>query len=204
MHKVERRAEKKSISYARAWAVLAVVAGVALGATVSAPAYAAPVDDQDDGFSELEHGPSDPDAFTKITSGPSESQLSNQAPAVHKGAIPMAIAGFSPAGCAGQTDYAHWSSGSNASVHARTSCSIVVPALGVSTNLQKQGWAYWENVKWGESSRAAASHSQDAHPHWYCGGWGSQNYRGVSSHWSDEASGYYTATTVGAENRFGC
>lgn len=112
--------------------------------------------------------------------------------------------GFSPAGCVGKTDTAHWSN-REASVHGRTTCSGgIVSALGVTTALQKQGWLYWETVQTDSSSRANSNNSQDAHPHWACGGWGSQNYRGISSHYSREASGLYTAETSGAENRFAC
>lgn len=110
----------------------------------------------------------------------------------------------SPAGCAGKTDYAHWSELVYAAVHGRTTCTVAVPALGVSTILQKQGWLYWESMLTDHSDDTNSKDSEDAHPHWVCQGWGSQNYRGVSTHWSQEASGRYSATTVGAEKRFSC
>ncbi|UAJ81714.1 hypothetical protein IT072_20870 (plasmid) [Leifsonia sp. ZF2019] len=123
--------------------------------------------------------------------------------------LPLTVSGgskaaFSPAGCAGKTDNAHWSN-REASVHGRTTCSRgIVSALGVTTSLQKQGWLYWETMNTDSSSRANSNNSQDAHPHWSCGGWGSQNYRGISTHYSREASGTYNAETSGSENRFSC
>jgi hypothetical protein len=174
---------------------------IALTVVVVGGGAAASAAESDD-FDTIQHGPDNPDAFTTIEDGPSEATLTFS-PGTDGSAARIADVQFSPAGCTGQTDWAH-PSGNEASVHARTTCSVRVPSLGVSTNLQKQGWFYWENIKWDESSRADASNSEDAHPHWDCSGWGSQNYRGVSSHWSDEPSGYYTATTVGGEQRFGC
>lgn len=111
--------------------------------------------------------------------------------------------GASPAGCYGQTDYAHKST-VYASVHGRTRCSFPVASVGVTTTLQKQGWFYWENMMSETSSRTNSATSYDAHPHWGCSGWGSQNYRGLSSHWSVEGSTRYSATTVGGEARFTC
>jgi hypothetical protein len=110
----------------------------------------------------------------------------------------------SPSGCAGQTDRAHWALGNYASVHGRTTCKLRVGSLGVSTILQKQGWLYWESMLTDHSSQINKTTSYDAHPHWLCAGWGSQNYRGVSTHWSQESTGRYSATTVGAQWRFGC
>jgi hypothetical protein len=111
--------------------------------------------------------------------------------------------GLSPAGCYGQTDYAHRSE-HYMSVHGRTRCTTPVPELGVTTTLQKLGWVYWENMMSDMSSNTGATTSHDAHPHWDCRGWGDQTYRGASSHYSIEPSGTYTVDTGGVEGRFFC
>lgn len=113
---------------------------------------------------------------------------------------------FSPAGCNGQTDWPHlggygWQ---EASVHGRTKCSVPVYYVGVTTTLQKQGWLWWDNMQTGSSSMVNSNNSQDATPHWNCVSAGSQNYRGVSSHWSQEPAGSFAAETSGPEKRFGC
>lgn len=110
----------------------------------------------------------------------------------------------SPAGCYGQTDRPHLSELAFSSVHGRTRCAVAVPALGVSTILQKQGWLYWESMLTDHNDDVNSRDSEDAHPHWDCRGWQSQNYRGVSTHWSQESSGRYSANTVGQEWRFYC
>lgn len=111
--------------------------------------------------------------------------------------------GISPAGCGGTTDYAH-KSGSDASVHGRTKCARAVTKVGVTTILQKKGWLIWESMKTDSSSRTGANNSQDAHPHWRCAGWGTQSYRGYSSHFSIESGRTYTTATASPEKRFGC
>ncbi|MFJ4223820.1 hypothetical protein [Microbacterium sp. NPDC089695] len=161
----------------------AAAAALVLGLTTAAPASASETDE----FSDIEGDP-----YTGLVYEPAEGE-----------AVSARGTNFSPAGCAGQTDYAH-KSFNEASVHGRTTCTVAVGSLGVTTILQKQGWLYWESQLNDSSSRTNSKNSQDAHPHWYCGGWGSQNYRGVSTHWSQEASGRYSATTVGMEKRFSC
>lgn len=111
--------------------------------------------------------------------------------------------GISPAGCGGTTDYAHHSGG-DASVHGRTKCTRAVSKVGVTTILQKKGWLIWESMKSDSSSRTGAKNSQDAHPHWRCSGWGTQSYRGYSSHYSIESGRTYTTATASPEKRFGC
>lgn len=140
------------------------------------------------------------DEFSDIEGDPTSSLTVEDSDGVNARLAPL----NSPAGCNGQTDRAHQSELTYASVHGRTRCAVNVPSLGVTTILQKQGWAYWESMLTTSSSRSNAKDSQDAHPHWTCLGWASQNYRGVSTHWSQESSGRYSATTVGAEWRFYC
>lgn len=111
--------------------------------------------------------------------------------------------GVSPAGCGGTTDYAH-KSGSDASVHGRTSCKRSVTKVGVTTILQKKGWISWDSMKVDSSSRTGTKNSQDAHPHWRCAGWGAQTYRGYSSHFSVEGGKTYTTATRSPDQRFGC
>ncbi len=111
--------------------------------------------------------------------------------------------GVSPAGCGGTTDYAH-KSGSDASVHGRTSCTRAVTKVGVTTILQKKGWISWDSMKVDSSARTGSKNSQDAHPHWRCAGWGAQSYRGYSSHFSIEGGKTYTSATRSPEKRFGC
>jgi hypothetical protein len=113
---------------------------------------------------------------------------------------------FSPAGCYGRTDYAHqggvgWV---EASVHGVTNCTVGVNQVGVTTSLQKQGYFWWDTMESQSSSRVNSTTSYDATPHWNCLGWGSQNYRGISHHWSVEPSGTYASDTTGMENRFSC
>ena len=111
--------------------------------------------------------------------------------------------GVSPAGCAGQTDYAH-KSGNSASVHGRTKCSTFVGRVGVTTTIQKKDWSAWRSVLVDVSYRSNSKTSQDAHPHWNCSGQGAKTYRGVSTHYSVEGSGTYYANTVGGARGFTC
>lgn len=115
----------------------------------------------------------------------------------------IAIQAISPNGCHGKTNYAH-PSGSDASVHGHTRCAQAVAELGVTTTLQKKGWFWWDNLATDSSQRSNSKDSEDAHPHWNCTGSGTQSYRGVSSHYSIEATGTYTGNTAGAEGRFSC
>jgi hypothetical protein len=140
-----------------------------------------------------------------VTAPPAESSLTGTTLS-EDGLTPMYLE-FSPAGCYGQTDMAHQGGSGwvEASVHGRTVCKYyAVNQVGVTTSLQKQGWLYWETMQTGTSSRVNSSTSYDATPHWNCYGWGSQNYRGISYHWSQEPTGSYGSETTGLEHRFGC
>lgn len=160
-----------------------VAAFVLVSTLVSTPANAAERDE----YSDIEGDPT--------------SALTVEVP---EGSVATLAPLYSPASCEGKTDRAHLSQLTWAAVHGRTTCKVAVPSLGVSTILQKQGWLYWESMLTDHSSKTNSTDSEDAHPHWVCGGWGSQNYRGVSTHWSQESSGRYSATTVGQEWRFHC
>lgn len=111
---------------------------------------------------------------------------------------------ISPAGCRGQTDYAHWSQANEASVHGRTKCDVAVSHLGVSTTLQKESWFGFDNMATGSSDYYGGNNSGDATPHWGCYLWGYQTYRGTSYHYSIESSGTYTGNTTGDTSRFTC
>lgn len=140
-----------------------------------------------------------------VEAPPAESGLSGSA--LNEGGITPMYLQFSPAGCFGQTDYAHQGGSGwvEASVHGRTVCTnYAVNQVGVTTSLQKQGWLYWETMKSQPSSRVNSTQSYDATPHWNCYGWGSQNYRGISYHWSQEPTGSYGSETSGYEKRFSC
>lgn len=128
------------------------------------------------------------------------------APSASTSGISTLALQFSPAGCYGQTDYAHQggSGWTEASVHGRTKCAVGVNQVGVTTSLQKQGFFWWDTMASQSSSRVNSSTSYDASPHWSCVGWGSQNYRGISHHWSVEPAGTFAADTAGLEQRFSC
>ncbi|GAA1860420.1 hypothetical protein GCM10009796_23460 [Microbacterium koreense] len=61
-------------------AAAAVAIGITLSIAAVPPATAAEKD-QDEGFSDLRYGPSDPDALTTIEGGSSEATLSTEPPA---------------------------------------------------------------------------------------------------------------------------
>lgn len=110
---------------------------------------------------------------------------------------------ISPAGCAGKTDYAH-KSVDQASVHGRTKCNVAVGEVGVTTDLQQEGWLWWSTMETDDSVRNNSATSYDATPHWNCEDNVDNNYRGVSSHYSVESTGTYYGSTVGAEKTFIC
>jgi hypothetical protein len=111
---------------------------------------------------------------------------------------------LSPAGCRGQTDYAHWSQANDASVHGRAKCNVAVSHLGISTTLQKQAWYGFDNMASGSNDYYGGNNSGDATPPWGCHFWGYQTYRGTSYHYSVESSGTYTGNTTGSTSRFTC
>lgn len=110
-----------------------------------------------------------------------------------------------PYGCYGQTDYAH-PHYPYASVHGRTKCNLNSPStLSVTTDLRKLGWfGEWTSMASHSSSTSYKLTSNDAHPHWNCTGWGSQAYKGTSSHYARIGSTDYYAYTAGSEARFSC
>lgn len=119
----------------------------------------------------------------------------------------MTATDWSPAGCKGETAYAHFTTkwGSDqASVHGRTKCNARVGEISVTTNLEKLGWLWWDVMATDTSTQYGRDFSEDAHPHWECKGWGDQTYRGTSTHYSIEGVTTYQATSVGQEQRFGC
>lgn len=113
-------------------------------------------------------------------------------------------AATSPAGCVGQTDYAH-RSGDDASVHGRTECRYNVPEVRVATTLQRHRWWGWESLASMTKSRTAFWTTYDATPHKSCYHEGQYIYRGISDHRSLESGTYYYAYTKSAqENTWWC
>lgn len=180
----------------------AAAAAIAFGLLVASPAHAATPDLEGSESGPGERSAPPRDKFSDVEGEPTQGLVAEPVEGGDAAAFAGSLA--SPSGCVGETHYAHWSIGNYASVHGDTTCKIKVGSLGVTTILQKQGWLYWESMVTKSSSMTASNWSKDATPHWLCAGWGSQNYRGVSTHWSQETSGRYSTTTVGVEKRFGC
>lgn len=113
----------------------------------------------------------------------------------------------SPSGCKGFTDYPH-KSGSEASVHGRTNCTVAVAYVWVSTDLARDRWYGLEFLENDKSSRNTSKTSYDATPHWNCSGVGTYTYGGYSSHLSIENGKNYSAQTANWEvpgrSRFAC
>jgi len=113
---------------------------------------------------------------------------------------------FSPAGCAGTTDYPHIS-GSEASVHGRTKCNFIVAVLDVTTTLKRDRWYGEETLAIGTDDNTSTNWVE-ATPHWVCYGTGTYSYRGYSSHKSIETSGTYSVNTANWQlpgiSRFTC
>lgn len=130
----------------------------------------------------------------EIPRTPERSKLTPQ------GAASASARAFSPAGCVGETDYAH-PSGSDASVHGRTYCNVRVGEVRVITTLQRQRWWGWESLDNRTKVRVAFHTTYDATPHKSCFGQGTYDYRGISDHRSFEGSTYYYAFTKSAVNR---
>ena len=113
-------------------------------------------------------------------------------------------AGTSPAGCVGQTDYAH-RSGDDASVHGRTVCNYSVPEVRVVTTLQRHRWWGWESLASMTKTRTAFWTTYDATPHKSCYREGQYTYRGISDHRSLEGGTcYYAYTQSAQENTWWC
>lgn len=141
--------------------------------------------------------------FEQVETGEPESSLSSTPTEDDDSGDEAVALSFSPAGCVGQTDHAHWSSGNMASVHGRTECAQQVVQVGVTTTLQQRSWLIWQNRLSQTSQRQSQVWSGNAAPHWDCNNEGSRTYRGVSTHWSIEDT-RYEASTVGAAQTFAC
>lgn len=109
----------------------------------------------------------------------------------------------SPAGCQGQTDYAH-KSGNESSVHGRTTCNFPVNSVSVTSHLMNQQWWGWNELNSGTSTRAYSNNSQDATPHSPCSTTSINNFYGWSSHESVENGKTYSASTRSPDQQFGC
>ena len=111
--------------------------------------------------------------------------------------------GVSPAGCTGQTDYAH-KSGTQASVHGRTTCTFFTNGVGVTTYLWNLAWFGWVDLNSGTSSRPSGTTSYDATPHSACASTDPHSFFGSSSHYSIEGSTTYTGSTASPTKVFNC
>ncbi len=106
---------------------------------------------------------------------------------------------YSPAGCKGTTDYPHASPGpinpTDASVHGRVRCNVVVSSASTTTVLKRSRWYGMQTLNSDTASTVNKSFSGDATPHWYCKGAGTYSYYGYSNHASVENGTTYTAST---------
>lgn len=126
-------------------------------------------------------------------------RLTPSSSSVTSGSVTAAAA--SPAGCYGQTDYAHYSPSYTAAVHGRTTCYATVQEAYVNTTLQRDRWWGWQSVASQSKTRTYYRYTPDAAPHWYCKGTNTSTYRGISNHRSKEAGKYYYAYTKSSSNR---
>lgn len=112
-----------------------------------------------------------------------------------------------PYGCWGQTDLPH-KSGGDASVHARTYCSVRLPWMYVDVDLYRDRWY---GLQWLDQDDSATSYQKswsryqvEANARWYCAGAGTYTYRAYSYHEVRDSHGdYYYADTANS-NRFAC
>jgi hypothetical protein len=107
---------------------------------------------------------------------------------------PLIASVLSPAGCTGSTDYPH-KSGTQASVHGRMRCDYAVPYVVTSTAITRDRWYGLETLLTDTSKRTNSWTSYDATPHPSCLHEGTYDYRGFSSHLSNEGGVSYTSNT---------
>ena len=160
-----------------------------LGVGLAAPAYA-------DGVSSSTPAIPGP-------GGPTSSALT-VSPESASGPIGRSAAlGVSPGGCSDQTDHAH-KSGSESSVHGRTTCNFPVTSASVTTYLYNQQWFGWNLLNSGTSKTTGKNTSNDAHPHYPCSTSNVNSFYGASAHSSVEGGRTYSASTSSPVQKFGC
>ena len=168
----------------RTGASLLAAAVLIFGSLVtSTPAFAAPTDEPTP--------PGYPSRSGLVTSsnGASNAQLA-----------PM---GTSPAGCYGQTDFAH-RSGDESSVHGRTKCAWPVTTVSVTTRLYHHAWFGWNQLDSRTQTKSGTTKTPDATPHYGCSSTAENDFYGSSSHYSVESGTTYIASTASSVKSFVC
>lgn len=131
------------------------------------------------------------------------SPITGSAQSVSTTALAVSLASVSPSLCLGKTDNAHLS-GTESSVHGRTTCKVPVTEVGVSTYLYNFTWWGWNNLNTDTSSRKLSTTSYDAHPHYPCTSVDLHDFYGASAHWSVEYGATFTGSTYSPTQTFRC
>lgn len=139
-----------------------------------------------------------PSKFGDLTGVPAETTLGVKAPS--GGMQPYA---FAPYNCRGATDYPHYSSPGQASVHGRSICDSYVDWLYVWTELDRSRYWGWEYLE-AQPDSGSPRYLVEATPHYYCQGSGYYQYRGVSNHQAQVAGSTYSSNTANYGDPFRC
>jgi hypothetical protein len=118
-----------------------------------------------------------------------------------------AAAAGNPYNCWGQTDLPHKSSG-DASVHARTYCSVRLPFMYVDVDLYRDRWYGLQWLDQDDSAwvyaKSSSRYQVEANARWHCVGAGTYTYRAYSYHEVRDPGGNRYYADTGNSNRFTC